>query len=114
MTLLKTYRVTAQISFIIMTVYSVTQGLDTETETTTYPIWPWVLKSATLFFKPFLSILLLLVCCLGSIRTNGQNSFSFLILPNNARLNALGGVNASLFDKDINLHTVNPALLDSS
>lgn len=26
----------------------------------------------------------------------------------------MGGINASLFDKDINLHTINPALLDSS
>ncbi|GAB3521849.1 hypothetical protein GCM10027442_46500 [Emticicia fontis] len=49
-----------------------------------------------------------------STEVNGQNSFSFLTLSNNARLNALGGVNASLFDKDINLHTANPALLDSS
>lgn len=52
--------------------------------------------------------------CFFCIEATGQNSFSFLTLPNNARLNALGGVNASLFDKDINLHTVNPALLDSS
>lgn len=46
--------------------------------------------------------------------TNAQNSFSFLTLPNNARISALGGVNVSLSDKDINLHVVNPALLDSS
>ncbi|WP_165372225.1 type IX secretion system protein PorQ [Emticicia agri] len=85
--------------------------MDTETETTTYPTWHWALKSATSFFRPF--IFFSVICFSGS-DANAQNSFSFLTLTNNARLNALGGVNASLFDKDINLHTVNPALLDSS
>ncbi|MBA4854103.1 type IX secretion system protein PorQ [Emticicia sp. BO119] len=56
----------------------------------------------------------MLAFCSFRIQTFSQNSFSFLTLPNNAHLNALGGINASLFDKDINLHTINPALLDSS
>ncbi len=43
-----------------------------------------------------------------------SNSFSFLNIANNAHINALGGVNVSLVDKDINLFTFNPALLDSS
>ena len=42
------------------------------------------------------------------------NSFSFLNIANNARINALGGINVSLSDKDINLFSFNPALLDSS
>lgn len=45
---------------------------------------------------------------------NAQNSFSFLTIANNARVNGLGGVNVSLIDRDINLFTFNPALLDSS
>jgi hypothetical protein len=51
---------------------------------------------------------------LFSFQTFAQNSFSFLNIANNARINALGGVNVSLVDRDINLFTFNPALLDSS
>jgi hypothetical protein len=69
---------------------------------------------ATLFFKSSLSVIFVTAFYFLSIDAKGQNSFSFLTLPNNARLSALGRVNASLFDRDINLHTVNPALLDSS
>lgn len=65
----------------------------------------------TLFSKPYL---LLIFLVLVGLTTTAQNSFSFLTIPNNARLNALGGVNVSLFDKDVNLHTANPALLDTS
>lgn len=43
-----------------------------------------------------------------------QGNFSFLNLPTHARINGLGGENVSLSDKDINLHTTNPALLDTS
>lgn len=43
-----------------------------------------------------------------------QNSFSYLNIANNARINGIGGVNVSLSDKDINLFMFNPALLDSS
>ena len=46
--------------------------------------------------------------------STAQNSFSFLNISNNARINALGGVNISLIDRDINLFSFNPALLDSS
>ncbi len=42
------------------------------------------------------------------------NSFSFLHIANNARINGLGGNNVSLADNDINLFSFNPALLDSA
>lgn len=58
--------------------------------------------------------LLLIIFSVFGREAFGQNSFSFLNIPNNARLNALGGANVSLFDKDVNLQTINPALLDSS
>jgi len=40
----------------------------------------------------------------------GQKSFEFLNVPNNARLAALGGVNVSLADRDINSMFSNPTL----
>ncbi len=43
-----------------------------------------------------------------------QLGFSFLNLPNNAKINAFGGINVSSFDKDINLIGANPALLDTA
>lgn len=60
------------------------------------------------------NFVLTLVVLLAAFKSNAQNSFSFLNVANNARINALGGVNVSLIDKDINLFTFNPALLDSS
>ncbi len=41
----------------------------------------------------------------------GKHSFEFLNVPNNARLAALGGVNASLSDRDVNFFYSNPALV---
>jgi hypothetical protein len=61
--------------------------------------------------KIFISIVVLSFTALCSA---AQNSFSFLNIPNNARINALGGMNVSLSDADINLFAFNPALLDSS
>ncbi|MER0441783.1 type IX secretion system protein PorQ [Emticicia sp. W12TSBA100-4] len=49
-----------------------------------------------------------------SVQTFSQNSFSFLNIANNARVNGLGGINVSLTDNDINLFSFNPALLDSA
>lgn len=43
-----------------------------------------------------------------------RKSFEFLNVPNNARLSALGGVNAALADRDINFFFYNPALLSDS
>jgi hypothetical protein len=61
--------------------------------------------------KILIYITFIIICAFSS---NAQNSFSFLTIANNARINALGGVNVSLSDQDINLFTFNPALLDSS
>jgi len=41
----------------------------------------------------------------------GKKSFEFLNVPTNARLAALGGVNASLRDRDLNFFYSNPALI---
>ena len=41
----------------------------------------------------------------------GKKSFEFLNVPNNARLAALGGVNASLADRDVNFFYSNPSLV---
>ena len=41
----------------------------------------------------------------------GKKSFEFLNVPNNARLAALGGVNASLADRDLNFFYSNPTLV---
>ncbi len=57
---------------------------------------------------------LTLVVLFAAFSSDAQNSFSFLNIANNARINALGGVNVSLVDRDINLFSFNPALLDSS
>lgn len=90
-------------------VYSVIQN--SETDDKTYIARHRVSKLAVLLFKP---CLVLITLSFFYTEVAGQNSFSFLNISSNARLNALGGINVSLFDKDVNLHTVNPALLDSS
>ncbi|WP_394990396.1 type IX secretion system protein PorQ [Emticicia sp.] len=59
-------------------------------------------------------LVLIIVGFIAAFTSNAQNSFSFLNISNNARINALGGVNVSLSDRDVNLCTFNPALLDSS
>lgn len=43
-------------------------------------------------------------------QTGGQHAFDFLQLPGHARLAALGGVNVSLADKDVNFFLSNPSL----
>ncbi len=56
---------------------------------------------------------LLVVLALGLTPAFGQlggRAFTFLDVPNNARLAALGGVNTSLADRDINFVYANPAL----
>lgn len=57
---------------------------------------------------------LLCVFLFISFQTFPQNSFSFLNIANNARVNGLGGINVSLADNDVNLFSFNPALLDSA
>lgn len=57
--------------------------------------------------------LILFVTSLIVFPTSGQvsRSFEFLNMPSNARMAALGGVNVSLADRDINFFLSNPALL---
>jgi len=43
----------------------------------------------------------------------GRKSFQFINLPTNARVAALGGVNVSAWDQDVQMYLSNPALLDS-
>lgn len=47
-------------------------------------------------------------------QVGGKKSFEFLDVPNNARLAALGGVNASLADRDVNFLFSNPTLNSDS
>lgn len=64
-------------------------------------------------FKSYkIGILLFFVLSCGLAKA--QLGFSFLNLPNNAKINGLGGMNVSLTDNDINLIGANPALLDST
>jgi hypothetical protein len=44
----------------------------------------------------------------------GRYGFAFLRLPNDARQAALGGINISLINKNVNLFTANPALLNTA
>ncbi|NJM25829.1 MAG: type IX secretion system protein PorQ [Bacteroidia bacterium] len=61
----------------------------------------------------------LLFCCLilsfgwlsASAQTMRQRSYSFLELAPTARIGALGGVNVSLADRDVNFFMSNPALV---
>ncbi|WP_114784234.1 type IX secretion system protein PorQ [Botryobacter ruber] len=58
------------------------------------------------------SIIVLFCAVLGAqAQIGGQRSFSFLELPNNARLAALGGVNVSNWSHDVNMVASNPGLL---
>lgn len=44
----------------------------------------------------------------------GKRSFEFLNVPNHARLGALGGVNVSLADRDLNFFYSNPSLISDT
>jgi hypothetical protein len=70
--------------------------------------------------KQEVNLYTVLKCCLLVVLTHGltpafgqlggRRAFAFLDVPNNARLAALGGVNTSLADRDINFVYANPAL----
>jgi len=66
--------------------------------------------------RAILSVFLFL---LGSVQlvfaqAGGRRSFEFLNVPGSARLAALGGVNASLADRDVNFFYANPALVSDT
>jgi hypothetical protein len=60
-------------------------------------ILTWLLLSVNLFAQP-----------------STNRSFDFLNIPNHARLAALGGLNVSLADRDVNFFSSNPALSSDS
>ncbi|TXK51547.1 type IX secretion system protein PorQ [Pontibacter qinzhouensis] len=57
--------------------------------------------------------LLLGVVMGANAQLGGQRTFSFLELPSNAKLAALGGVNVSSWSHDVNMVAANPGLLQS-
>jgi hypothetical protein len=59
--------------------------------------------------KIFISLLCMMTTT-AFAQLGGKKSFEFLNVPNNARLAALGGVNVSLSDRDINFMFSNPTL----
>src|SRR5690606_42129058 len=56
--------------------------------------------------------------CIGSFaaqaQMSGSHSFTFLDVPGNARLAALGGVNVSLANRDVNFFFSSPALVSDT
>jgi hypothetical protein len=64
--------------------------------------------------KFFIGFLLVLLSHGMYAQFGGQSSYGFLNLPSNARLAALGGVNVSLANKDVNFLFSNPALAGDS
>ena len=60
--------------------------------------------------KTFIS-LLCMITTTAFAQLGGKKSFEFLNVPNNARLAALGGINVSLADRDVNSMFSNPTLV---
>lgn len=71
-----------------------------------------LLQLANLSISLRLLTLLLALCITidAESQIGGKRSFEFLNAPSSARLAGLGGVNASLADKDVNFFSSNPAL----
>lgn len=64
--------------------------------------------------KYFICILGVLLSMEGFSQLAGQKSFEFLNIPAHSRLAAMGGVNVSLSNRDINFLFSNPALVSDS
>jgi hypothetical protein len=62
----------------------------------------------------YLILLAILFAGESAAQFGGRNSYEFLNVPNNARLAALGGVNVSLANRDVNFFFSNPALVTDS
>ncbi len=60
--------------------------------------------------KPYLLLFLLLFAYPIQAQIGGDNTYEFLNLPQSARLTAMGGIQLSIVDEDVNLATQNPAL----
>lgn len=59
----------------------------------------------------FILLLVPVLCGNAFAQTGGKNSFQFVNLPGNAHVAALGGMNVSTYDRDVNMVWQNPALL---
>lgn len=64
--------------------------------------------------KLFIGIIGLFLSGTVAAQFGGKKSYQFLSLPPSARLAALGGVNVSLADRDVNFFFSNPALVSDS
>lgn len=64
--------------------------------------------------KPLLILFLLCLSLTVQAQVGGQRAFSFLELPNSAKLAALGGINVSAGAHDVNMVAANPALLNEA
>ena len=64
--------------------------------------------------KQILPAILVLSSLVSFAQTGGQKSLEFLNVANNARLAAIGGVNTSLTDRDVNFFYSNPSLISDS
>ncbi|HEX8040672.1 MAG TPA: type IX secretion system protein PorQ, partial [Chryseosolibacter sp.] len=60
--------------------------------------------------RKIITIIFSAIALSGLAQPGGRHVFDFLQLPAHARLTALGGVNVSLADKDVNFFLSNPAL----
>jgi hypothetical protein len=61
-----------------------------------------------------ISIFGLFLCGTVAAQFGGEKSFQFLTLPSSARSAAIGGVNVSLADRDVNFFFNNPSLVSDS
>ncbi|HKK67980.1 MAG TPA: type IX secretion system protein PorQ [Bacteroidales bacterium] len=62
--------------------------------------------------KRFLTFVLIITGLGSMAQVGGDATYTFLELPNSARVAALGGSNISLYDNDLNMVYYNPALLN--
>lgn len=65
-----------------------------------------LINTKSVYVNTLISVIFLLI----QTDVFSQSTYSFLNVPPNARLAALGGVNVSLADRDVNLFTSNPSL----
>jgi hypothetical protein len=64
--------------------------------------------------KLFIGIIGLFLSGTVAAQFGGKKSYQFLSLPPSARLSAIGGMNVSLADRDVNFFFSNPALVSDS
>lgn len=67
-----------------------------------------------IFTSTYLTLLFLLIMLQSMGQIGGSNNFTFLNIPSNPTISALGGINISKSQKDPNAFVQNPALLDTA